>query len=691
MLLGLFGAWVGACGGEGARLSVDLRTDYAPGLEFERVEVDIGGEWDTAIAMEGEDYLRGVRVADLRLPKGLQEGTVRLFTPSGVLLSSRRVRVMIEGRFGTTVTIDRNCEDVTCPMGDVRATSCLGGRCVNPLCRTGEEETCPDPICNADEDCPSTECAEGRCEGGVCLLEPNPARCDEGFYCAGTECRVRPRAEDAGVDGGGFDGGSELCGMPCEVTDLPCALGEFACRDGEVACEAVGPRPTTHVCRPSAGACDPEERCDGTSLDCPANVLSTSVCRPSRGACDPAERCTGSSATCPADRLADDGTVCRAAASACDVAEACSGSTMCPIDEFQPFGTACPIGVCDGLGSCGVDCDEGAPCSTGRICELGVQSCADMACVPAGPAPPDTVCRAATGLCDRAETCGGETTCPDNSLIAAGVQCRAATGPCDVAEVCSGTSPTCPPDLSRPDGTPCGVSSGCGPAGMCTAASCAPGSGATCAVSLQFDGVDDRAVMGVGVSDEVTFEIFAELSDGGGAVMSIPGGWGVDVRPASVRGYEVFVSSVLDGCGPLSLGTFDVMGTWTHIALWVDHGAARVTAIVDGVQLRSANVELGVSVDGSLVLGADDACVDAAASYVGLLANLRVWNRLVPVGELRENSTGEDPAVLSGLTHWYRIDENSGQRLFDEVGGSTGTRGRDGTPAADDPRWVPGG
>src|SRR5262249_49116554 len=43
--------------------------------------------------------------------------------------------------------------------------------------------------------------------------------------------------------------------------------------------------------------------------------------------------------------------------------------------------------------------------------------------------------------------------CTDGCVLrGAGETCRPATGPCDVAETCTGTSPTCPADVTLPDG-----------------------------------------------------------------------------------------------------------------------------------------------------------------------------------------------------------------------------------------------
>jgi hypothetical protein len=171
------------------------------------------------------------------------------------------------------------------------------------------------------------------------------------------------------------------------------------------------------VCRPAEGACDIEERCDGTSLACPADVLedagticraaegdcdivefcsgtsaecgpdrfrgSTHVCRPAEGDCDADERCPGGAAACPPDALRPPGFVCRLGGGACNPAEVCSGtSRTCPEDEFRPDGTSCDdhrpctgpdachggacvaLEECDGLDNdCNGLTDEGVSCT----------------------------------------------------------------------------------------------------------------------------------------------------------------------------------------------------------------------------------------------------------------------------------------------------------------------------------------
>jgi hypothetical protein len=149
------------------------------------------------------------------------------------------------------------------------------------------------------------------------------------------------------------------------------------------------------------------------------------------------------------------GTTCRAAANECDQAETCSGSSAtCPADTKKANGTACTDTV--------VDCYTAA-CSSGTCSQT-------YALKAAG-----SVCRAAAGTCDVAETCNGTSgSCPADVKLAAGTVCRASAGVCDVAETCSGSSAACPADAKVAAGTVCRAKNGaCDVQETCTGSSAA--------------------------------------------------------------------------------------------------------------------------------------------------------------------------------------------------------------------------
>jgi len=137
------------------------------------------------------------------------------------------------------------------------------------------------------------------------------------------------------------------------------------------------------VCRPSAGACDITDLCDGSGPNCPADAKSRAVCRPAADVCDVPETCDGVNNACPTDTFKPTTFLCRASVGVCDVAETCSGtSASCPPDHF---------------------------------------------------APPTTVCRPSTGPCDVAETCTGtNAVCPADT----GAPDTDGDGTCDVLDNC---------------------------------------------------------------------------------------------------------------------------------------------------------------------------------------------------------------------------------------------------------------
>ncbi|TMB56598.1 MAG: hypothetical protein E6J56_05915 [Deltaproteobacteria bacterium] len=61
-----------------------------------------------------------------------------------------------------------------------------------------------------------------------------------------------------------------------------------------------------------------------------------------------------------------------------------------------------------------------------------------------------TVCRGASGPCDTAETCDGQTVaCPADALKPAGAPCGVDDDPCALTTLCTGTSSDCPTAAPR--------------------------------------------------------------------------------------------------------------------------------------------------------------------------------------------------------------------------------------------------
>jgi cysteine-rich repeat protein len=280
---------------------------------------------------------------------------------------------------------------------------------------------------------------------------------------------------DSQVDGseqcdlGGSNGSSTACcqsnctfrpsGQVCRTSAGVCDVQE-TCNGSSASCPANGFQPSSTQCRSSAGVCDPAENCTGAAAACPSDARSPSstTCRASTGVCDPLEHCDGTSVTCPADVISPSSTVCRPVAGVCDVAENCDGSTgACPADDFQPSTVECRgvAGVCDVAENCS---GSGANC-------------------PADTFQPSSLeCRASAGVCDVAESCSGSAAdCPADAFQPSSLECRASAGVCDVAENCSGSAADCPADAFQPSTLECRAS-----AGVCDVAESCTGSGAAC-------------------------------------------------------------------------------------------------------------------------------------------------------------------------------------------------------------------
>jgi hypothetical protein len=163
---------------------------------------------------------------------------------------------------------------------------------------------------------------------------------------------------------------------------------------------------------------------------------------------------------------------------------------------------------CTGTNWDGAACDS-APLSCGdSTVQAPAEQCDGGACCTATCQfkTMGVECRAASGLCDVAETCAGNSgDCPADAFAATGFQCRAKNGACDVEETCSGTSSACPADAFAVSSVVCRAAvSQCDKVEFCTGTNgscppdtkapatqvCRPSAG-TCDVQELCDGVLD--------------------------------------------------------------------------------------------------------------------------------------------------------------------------------------------------------
>ena len=156
------------------------------------------------------------------------------------------------------------------------------------------------------------------------------------------------------------------------------------------------------------------------------------------------------------DALCDDGI-------ACNGSETCGGTAGCQPGQGQ-CGCQCGDGTVDV--TCGEQCDEGFANGTSGSC------CTAVCTLKAA----GTQCRAASDICDVAETCDGSRgACPADDFRSTSTVCRPLAGGCDVAEACPGNGPSCPADGVQQSGFVCRAV-----AGPCDTAEACDGSSASC-------------------------------------------------------------------------------------------------------------------------------------------------------------------------------------------------------------------
>ncbi|OAL50037.1 hypothetical protein IQ07DRAFT_44973 [Pyrenochaeta sp. DS3sAY3a] len=182
---------------------------------------------------------------------------------------------------------------------------------------------------------------------------------------------------------------------------------------------------------------------------------------------------------CTADQCSNSNIVnsqqcCPLSANRCDAGE---GFIMNPstADGITRF-SACSIGnICSAMGrnsvksSCltnnrDVTTVTGQTCGNGIVegdeqCDCGgATGCGENACCD-----PDTCRFRNNAVCDDSN----EDCCRNCQFASASTVCRASVGECDPQETCTGSSPYCPEDQNRPDGTGCGNGLSCA-SGQCT-------------------------------------------------------------------------------------------------------------------------------------------------------------------------------------------------------------------------------
>jgi hypothetical protein len=330
-----------SCGTDPIVVTVDVRTDFVPGVdfvqvvtEFTRTQEERSGEVrETTIVVTGtEDFLGGVRAAEIHeVMPGEVAVRVRLVDAGGRNVGDREVILTVERSYAATVLITSNCLGVACPApaGSPALTECLDAECIDPRCSAQAPELCPPP-CERNADCaPTPGCRDRRCLEGVCfcaegtmpLEDAGPVDTgppdtgvadtgvvvDSGPVCECTPSETENRTTPCGNCNSGTRNGVRTCGSDCTWgawNDGAC-MGASGCAPGATESRTVGcgncgtgSRPQTRTCDASCawgawggGTCTGATGCAPGSLSpCPnGDSCGSRVCRSdcTWGGCQP--------------------------------------------------------------------------------------------------------------------------------------------------------------------------------------------------------------------------------------------------------------------------------------------------------------------------------------------------------------------------------------------------------------------
>lgn len=201
---------------------IQLRTDLAPGLDFDAVVVRSVRTSVRDVSVR-DDFRRPVQVDSV---SGIQTGelltVVVELRRDGDVVVDRRVMQTIASDAIVPVIITRNCIEIACPSAsEPDATECQDGVCVTPDC--AESGTCGSTCTRAAECSTTVACVVPDCVSGACLATPDSSRCAAGEVCSPVAGCVPIEVSDAGASDAGVPdaSGPDAAVAPFSVRYLP--------------------------------------------------------------------------------------------------------------------------------------------------------------------------------------------------------------------------------------------------------------------------------------------------------------------------------------------------------------------------------------------------------------------------------------------------------------------------------------
>ncbi|MBI4508100.1 MAG: hypothetical protein HY698_00595 [Deltaproteobacteria bacterium] len=353
---------------------------------------------------------------------------------------------------GSLCTTKDACKSGTC-TGETAVTCTALDQChavgtCDPT--TGKCSTPPKTdgtACNDGSKCTQTDtCQSGTCKG------TNPVTCTASDQChsVGTcDAATGTCSNPAKPNGTACNDGSK-----CTQTDT-CQSGSCT-GSNPVTCTASDQCHEVGSCDPTTGACSNPAKTDGASCNDGNKCTRTDTCQ--TGACKGSD-----TVTCTASDQCHAAGICDPATGACS-SPAQRDGTPCNDENKCTRTDTCQAGTCKGSDT--VTCAASDQCHTEGTCDPATGTCSN-------PAKENNV------ACDDGNACTRSDTCQSGKCAGADpVVCTAADACHDVG-TCNPLSGACS-DPVRPDGTPCGTSTGCMQTDTCQEGKCVVGPPISC-------------------------------------------------------------------------------------------------------------------------------------------------------------------------------------------------------------------
>jgi lysophospholipase L1-like esterase len=217
---------------------------------------------------------------------------------------------------------------------------------------------------------------------------------------------------------------------------------------------------------------------------------------------------------------------------------------------------------------------------------------------------------------------------------------------------------------------------------------------------LAFDGVDDR----VRVADSASLDIVQHITlEAWFRAESIPGSGGQARVVSKSFNYELSVHSADGGCVAGTAGDVQwraiiggadrricggaiAPGTWHHVA--GTYNGSQFVLYLDG------NLVAATARSGSIGTNNEDLLIGnnpvLNRPFKGDIDEVRVWRVARTQQQIIDDMDRELSGTEAGLVAYYRLNEGSGQYVFDETDyGNDGVLGSTAGVDADDPAWWP--